>query len=356
MLPSVYKKLREWQEESNSINILITGKTGTGKSALINSIVGLEITKEGGTLKPETDCIEHIVKIVGNLKVQVWDSPGLQDASGDFNEASYIQEIIQKCSQFDLLVYTIRMSQSKILKGGPDCKAMQILSQPNVLGPNMWYNTIIVLTFANVTEALFREELDESDSLHIEMQTQEKFIFDYQSSATAIREILINVIGLSQEIAHTVPIVPAGYKTSAMLPKYNSDTATGERYFWLSNLWLKALSVTKLNAKPAMIKLNEHRMAESPAEYQGRLKAAKAEIANQMPLIFGEKGAELGKDIFRKLGVTLGTTTGSGLGHFLSWSILADQASKNKILTADEYKKLQENSDPRETEEGFIMV
>ena len=59
MLPSVYKKLREWQEESNSINILITGKTGTGKSALINSIVGTEVTKEGGTLKPETDRIEH---------------------------------------------------------------------------------------------------------------------------------------------------------------------------------------------------------------------------------------------------------------------------------------------------------
>ena len=72
MLPSVYKKLRGWQEESNSVNILITGKTGTGKSALINSIIGFEVAKEGGTLKPETDRIEHIVKIVSNLRVQVW--------------------------------------------------------------------------------------------------------------------------------------------------------------------------------------------------------------------------------------------------------------------------------------------
>ena len=344
MLPSVYKKLREWQEESNSINILITGKTGTGKSALINSIVGVEVTKEGNTLKPETDRIEHIVKIVGNLRVQVWDSPGLQDASGDVNEASHVQEIVQKCSEFDLLVYTICMSQSRILKGGPDCKAMQILSQPNALGPNMWYNTIIVLTFANITETLFREDLDESDPLRIEMQAQEKFRIDYQSSASAIQNILINVIGLPEELAYSIPIVPAGYKTSAMLLKYDSDTATGERYFWLSNLWLKALSVTKLNAKPAMIKLNEHRMAENPAEYQGRLKLAKAEIANQMPLIFGEKGAELGNDTFRKLGVTLGTTTGIGLGHILSWSILADQASKNKILTAEEYKELQKKT------------
>ena len=269
------------------------------------------------------------------------------------NEVCYVREIVQKCSEFDLLVYTIRMSQSRIMKGGPDCKAMQILSQPSALGPNMWYNTIIVLTFANITETLFREDLDESDPVHIEMQTHKKFRIDYESSTSAIRKILINTIGLPEELAYSIPIVPAGYKTSAMLPKYDGQAATGERCFWLSNLWLKALSVTKLNAKPAMIKLNEHRMAVSPAEYQGRLKFAKAEIAKQMPLIFGEKGAELGKDTFLKLGVTLGTTTGIGLGHILSWSILADQASKNKILTAEEYKELRKSSELKETEEGF---
>ncbi len=84
MFPAIYKKLRKWQEESKtSVNILVTGKTGTGKSAIVNSITGTQVTEEGDTLKPQTKRIEHTIKHVGDVQLQVWDSPGLQDERGD---------------------------------------------------------------------------------------------------------------------------------------------------------------------------------------------------------------------------------------------------------------------------------
>ena len=341
MFPSIYKKLIKWREDSKFINILVTGKTGTGKSALINSIIGQEITKEGSTLKPETKSVEHTLKTVGEISLQVWDSPGLQD--GTEKEPEYVHSIVEKCSTFDLIVYTMRMSQAKILKNGPDCRAMQILSQPTALGPNLWHNTIIVLTFANVSEQMTRYSVDGSSQTPIEIQRQEVFKDDFESAVSAIQAILIESVGLSRKLAESIPIVPAGYKTaSATLPKYKYEIADGERLFWLSNLWIKALRVTKLDAQPAMIKLNEYRMAESEEEYEGRLNSSKAAIARQMPLIFGAKGAEIGKrmySVFTGVGTGVGAVSGGGIGHILSYAILADQGSKNKILTEEEYRE-----------------
>ena len=314
MFPTIYKKLRKWQDESNSINILVTG---TGKSALINSIIGKDIAEEGDTLKPQTTEIEHTIENVGNVKVQVWDSPGLQD--GTKAEGKYIKLIKESCSEYDLIVYVIRMSQARILKDGPDCRAMQILSTPEVFGPNMWHNTIIVLTFANISEAMAHFQIDASKPSPIEAKVQEQLKATYDSAVSAIQSILIESVCLSKKLANSIPIAPAGYKKdSPTLPKCDCKIMDGKRFYWLSNLWLAALRVTKLDAQPAMIKLNEHRLAESREEYEGRYYSTKADIADQMPLIFGAKGAEIGKKLYHRLfgaGTTLGTAAGIGLGH-----------------------------------------
>ncbi len=350
MFPVIYKKLRKWQEESKSVNILVTGKTGTGKSALVNSIVGFQITKEGDTLKPQTKQIEHTFKEVGDVKLQVWDSPGLQD--GTKKQEDLVREISAKCSEFDLIVYTMRMSQKKILKSDADCKAMQILSQPEALGKNMWHNVIIVLTFANIVESMAKYKVDSSDPTPFDVKIRKIFRDDFLSSVTAIRKVLIESVELPKNLAESIPIVLAGYSTdSATLPDCSDNISEGKRYHWLSVLWLEALAVTKLDAQPAMIKMNENRMAESQEEYDGRLNPTKATLAKQMPIIFGAKGAEVGKRMFSILtgaGTTIGTITGYGLGYFLSFATMANQGHKNKIITDEEYQELQRECEASE--------
>eukprot|EP00731_Ephydatia_muelleri_P037539 Em0500g1a len=64
------------------VNILVTGKTGVGKSTLVNILVGEEVAKVGETLFPETvDVNPYRLENFHGSGV-VWDTPGLQDGSG----------------------------------------------------------------------------------------------------------------------------------------------------------------------------------------------------------------------------------------------------------------------------------
>ena len=84
VLPTlIEERLNDWIKNSSSVNIFVTGKTGTGKSTLVNGIMGTAVCEEGHTLKPETTQVESFHLIKNGIKVIVWDSPGLQDGTTD---------------------------------------------------------------------------------------------------------------------------------------------------------------------------------------------------------------------------------------------------------------------------------
>ena len=228
------------------------------------------------------------------------------------------------------------MTQSRIVENGPDSIAMQKLSQPACLGPNMWHNTIIVLTFANLAAKKGKYHTDASP------QSMQKFFQDeFKASEHAVKKRLIHDVGLSDRFVESIPIVVAGYRTTPQLP--DLTTSDGETFYWLSELWLKALSVTKLDAQPALIKLNENRMTLNKQEYEGIDQDTRKALVDRMPLIFAEKGAEIGRRHFPYIPVAtfVGTVAGVAFRHYMSWSLLANQGVKNKIVTEDEVKTLK---------------
>ena len=81
-LPMAFAKyLMEWMtdcDDNNAINILVIGETGSGKSTLVNSVLGFSKVKERGEVqRTKVTGLKRWQNAIGNVQVSMWDSPGL---------------------------------------------------------------------------------------------------------------------------------------------------------------------------------------------------------------------------------------------------------------------------------------
>lgn len=83
-------ELKSWPI-GNTVNILIAGRTGVGKSSLVNSLVG---AKEGHNMQAETMEVTKYAATINGISVIIWDSSGFEDASG--NEKRNIKDMKKK--------------------------------------------------------------------------------------------------------------------------------------------------------------------------------------------------------------------------------------------------------------------
>ena len=244
--------LNGWWRDSNSINILITGKTGTGKSSLVNAILGQDVAAVGHNLDPETSKVSSFSRVIEGINVTVWDSPGLQD--GLSKEADYLNDIEACCKEkIDLFIYCVSMDNLRFTEGNRDLDAMRKLTAK--LGKKIWSNAVFILTRANLFITGKRSILCDTDDIN--EQIRKIFEEKLEEWKTEIKECLLEKINIPAEIVENMPILPAGMKGLPMLVKGYPNT------IWLSKIWLGSLLVTKHHAQPALIKMNMSRLTKA---------------------------------------------------------------------------------------------
>ena len=290
--------LDEWVEKSNSVDILVAGKMGTGKSTLINGIVGKSVAKEGDKLSSETHKVQEYVIKINAVAVSIFDTPGLQDHAS-VNEDLYIAGIQAKCSDIDLFLYCIRMSETRFTAECDDFVAMRRLTK--ALGMDLWKNGLIVFTFANDVIEMVKHKLNPSES----------FRKQFEKASEKLRVFLQDEIKLDPEIVSEVTIVCAGYNTTPTLPSVS--TQVPDDIHWLSYLWLKALYKTKLRAQPALVKLNVGRI-KSEEYFAEEKQQATSEITDFPPIMLNKAGKIFGQVVgSEELGAVVGDATSQQL-------------------------------------------
>ncbi|XP_059659547.1 translocase of chloroplast 159, chloroplastic isoform X2 [Cornus florida] len=129
-----------------SVNILVLGKSGVGKSATINSIFSEEKALIHA-FEPATTTVKEISGMVDGVKIRVFDTPGLKSS---ILEQAFNRKVLSSINKFtkknppDIVLYVDRLdTQTRDLNDLPLLRTIT-----SCLGPSIWRSSIVTLTHA----------------------------------------------------------------------------------------------------------------------------------------------------------------------------------------------------------------
>ena len=294
-------------KETRAISFLVTGKTGTGKSTLINGLIGDEVAKVGDTLDPETMKVRDFPIKINDISFVIYDSPGLQD--GLKNELEYLKDMERTCKGVDLILYTIKMTETRLAES--EISAMHKLTC--AFGAEFWDHTMIVLTFANVVQAMYDGKSDEKEEyfekkLNMWKKKLPKVLQDMQSKPCTNDEI----IKIPSATINRIPILLAGHPNQPHLPGHE---------YWFSKVWETSILLLPNEAKVLMLKANENRIKSvarvSTADFNQELHRQPVVVGRGDSFIRKSMGAGAGAMVGGSLGGPLGALVGAVVGALL---------------------------------------
>lgn len=229
---------RKGDEDVGTLSILVTGKSGVGKSRLVNALVGKKVAIEGPAKTPCTANMNSYRTQINGIEVVVWDSPGLQDGTCD--EEKYLEAMEKQLHEgLDVMIYCMKMDDKRFLP--TDENAIHALTRK--FGKDLWKNTVIALTFANNVK-----DPDGGD--------KKKF---FRRDLDYWKEVIVKFFGGIPEFCPNetsdIPLVPVGLVRKMKLPTCDH---------WLSELWISCFKRAKVSSR-----INLYRISVGRVQYQG---------------------------------------------------------------------------------------
>ena len=272
----VRSAVQGWVAKSTSLRIFIFGKTGVGKSSLINTLLGKKIAEEGESIHSQTRAVTPYAEkrsiktlhvTVEDVNVTLWDSPGLKDP--DTDEKQTLQDIQDNCRDVDVFVYCTSLTQTRIGQDEFDC----IRDITSAFGGAIWKRALFALTFANETRVPPSSQAT----------LQEHFLSREREWKEALHRVIQdNVKPEEMPIGkiQSIPVVPTGYR-GRPLP--------GGRE-WFTDFWAACLLRVNFVSIPALIRATSGANCKAQRVITARIVGQRiAEIGGELDIALEEE-------------------------------------------------------------------
>lgn len=162
---------------------------GSGKSALVNNIVGEKVAEERASAFNGPSTMTKHSMMIGNIELTFYDTPGFRQRVYTSSDEEVIEEISEPVtSDSNVLTLCVPMNQQQ--PSTDDVQTIRMVTEK--FGTNVWKNGVIVLTFANeVKPGVFKKKLSDWTII--------------------LRDILKREAKVPARIANFVPVIPVGY-------------------------------------------------------------------------------------------------------------------------------------------------
>ena len=173
------------QAKCLKLKVLMAGKTGVGKSSVINAIIGKEISKVSNDGKPCTKANQELIWSADTADLIIVDVPGFGEANSPIiNGVDYIENIKELARNAHILLLVLKCEDRAL-----ELEEKFLLDWKN----DAYLNPIPVLIVINQIDKAKPSRIWEPDKINLKQPTSQKELnisgfIDYVSSIPAFSE------------------------------------------------------------------------------------------------------------------------------------------------------------------------
>ena len=234
--------VEEWIAESKELRIFILGSSGSGKSALINSLLKHEVAQESHILDAEESkdaqlqykgpikTVERLTSI-NHISVTLWESCSLNSLQQQSLEqvADQVKKGLE-VSNAHLYIYCVPVTSRPT---NTESKLLKLIT--DVLGPTFWKRAVFALTFSNELH------LPKGKTFSSLEEYCKHYLMEWKSF------LHDNTLGCGSGL---IPTVMTGYRNEPLLGDHN----------WSAKFWHTCITRINCLALPAFLAINPNKM------------------------------------------------------------------------------------------------